>query len=259
MRLDNKNSFSLKVMTYNVHSCINIFGQFDTGKIVDVIKNLDPDVVALQEVESRKSRSNYINQARYIARQLNMAYHFFPLVQVEDEKYGLAIMGKYPFFEVKYDRLSALQTKFPREIRGAMWVKIKTPAGYVNLVNTHFGLMKKERKLQIRDLLGRKWLKHVMAKEPVILCGDLNAGIFSPVYKKLAKNLSDAQVAVKQKGYPRPTFYSISPFFRLDHIFVSAHLSPVGVVVPRYRIARIASDHLPIFCELRFNRSVIGA
>jgi endonuclease/exonuclease/phosphatase family metal-dependent hydrolase len=251
-----KDSHVLKVMTYNIHSCVDMKGRVDIEKIEKVIANLDPDVVALQEVDVNRRRTLYMDQAKRLAEGLNMDYQYYSLMNSGSEKYGLAILAKFPLIKIKYDRFPAVKSKRMVERRGAMWVRIQTPLGDVNVINTHLGLHMKERLFQIRTLLGKDWLSGVLGKKPLVICGDFNAGAQSPVYREICAHLADAQKMGNYKGYPKNTFFSRYPVLRLDHIFVSKQFATLRRVrVPSDAVTRIASDHLPVFAEFTFNES----
>jgi endonuclease/exonuclease/phosphatase family metal-dependent hydrolase len=243
--------FSLKVMSYNIHSCINIQGRVDPVNISRVIAAWDPDVVALQEVDALKPRSNFIDQPRLLAERLNMKCYYFPLLFNGPEQFGLAILTRYPIQKVRFAQLPALHSRKPRELRGAMWIKVLMRNRPVNFVNTHLGLNRNDRLLQIRTLLGRNWGLGINENEPLILCGDLNAVARSAVYREVSLYLRDVQRLIRKTGYPKPTFFSRCPVLRIDHIFISNHFIPLKVQVPRDPRAQMASDHLPVFAELR--------
>ena len=241
---------TLKVATYNIHSCIDTSKVLDMEKIAAVVSDLDPDVLALQEVDAFKARTANEFQAKWLAERLGMGYFFFPVVRNGVEKYGIAVLSKIPMEKVKFGRLPTLLLKRNLEIRGAMWVRVEAGGTPVNLINTHLGLFARERRLQIRALLGREWLGGVHDGEPVVLCGDFNAGRRSYVYRQAIGRLRDAQVAKEEKGPLRRTFLSYYPVFCLDHIFVSRHFSVLRTRIPGDFIARTASDHLPVAAEL---------
>jgi endonuclease/exonuclease/phosphatase family metal-dependent hydrolase len=243
----------LKIMTYNIHSCVGMNGRIGPDKIAQIIANLDPDIVALQEVDANRRRTHYTNQAKYLARKLNMEYQYFSIINRGSEKYGLAILGKYPLIKVKYDRFPTAKTKWPMERRGAMWIRVRMPRCDINIVNTHFGLQMRDRILQVRTLFGDDWLSGVLENHPLVVCGDFNAGARSPVYREICTRLADVQKTGNCRGYPKPTFFSRYPVLRLDHIFVSRHFTPLRVQVPGNPLTRMASDHLPVFTELMFN------
>jgi len=241
----------LKVATYNIHSCIDTARVVDMEKIAEVIAETGADVVALQEVDADRPRTGGADQAKWLAKRLGMEHFFYPVVRSGAEKYGLAVLSLLPMEKVKFERLPAPAARKPREVRGAMWIRLKTPAGPVNLINTHLGLRAGERRLQIGKLLGDHWLGAVNEKQPCIFCGDFNAGIRSYVYRKVCKRFSNVQRLKGGPASPRPTFLSFYPIWCLDHIFVSDHFSLVRMEVPSTRLARRASDHLPVFAEIR--------
>lgn len=256
VRKRRKSSHILKVMTYNIHSCVDVNGKVDIDKIEKVIAALDPDVVSLQEVDANKNRTFCVDQAKCLAEGLGMNYQYFPLINNGSEKYGLAILGKYSLSKVKFDRFPYFRLRQKTEPRGAMWVRIHTPKGDINIINTHLGLHMKERLFQIRTLLGKDWLSGILGKKPLVICGDFNAGAQSPVYREICAHLADAQKMGNYKGYPKNTFFSRYPILRLDHIFVSKQFATLRRVrVPSDAVTRIASDHLPVFAEFAFNES----
>lgn len=240
----------LKVATYNIHSCIDTSRSLNMEKIADVIARMDADIVALQEVDVHKARSARAHQPQWLADRLGMDYRFFPLVEIDNEQYGLAILGRLPMETIKFERLPALKLKRPREVRGAMWVVLRTPSGPVELVNTHLGLLAAERRVQIASLLGSNWLGRRTGDVPLVFCGDFNAGRHSFVYRRICTEFIDVQRAVAGMRTAGGTFLSYLPMLHLDHIFVSRHLMPVRVDVPSAPPARTASDHLPVFAEL---------
>ncbi|MFO8082851.1 MAG: endonuclease/exonuclease/phosphatase family protein [Desulfobacterales bacterium] len=248
--MGNDHQHSLKVVTYNIHSCIDMYRNLNMEKIACVIADLDPDVVALQEVDVNKLRTNMINQAKWLADRLGMQYLFYPVVKNGSEKYGLAILAGIPMEKMRFGVLPAILAKKPRELRGVMWVRLKTRQGPVNLINTHLGLLSAERRLQVRTLLGGKWLGGLADLEPVVFCGDFNAGRRSYVYRQICKRFRDVQVHKKERGSIKATFFSLYPLFCIDHIFVSSHFSTLRVRVPATQTARTASDHLPVFAKI---------
>jgi endonuclease/exonuclease/phosphatase family metal-dependent hydrolase len=240
---------SLRVMTYNIHSCIGIDGKVRPERIVSVIRSCRADVIALQEVDANRRRSRHHEQARVIAEALAMSHHYYAISDHDGEKYGLAIISRYPLRHIKEGHLTSADPLLRQEARGALWVQIETPGGLINLINTHFGLLRKERLRQAAILLGDGWLGGIPDDQPVILCGDMNAGPKSPVCRSLSCRLHDAQVRAPNFR-PRATFISTMPLRRLDHIYVSEHFTIKSVMQPRTPTAAVASDHLPVCAEL---------
>lgn len=248
---------TLRVMTYNVHSCIGMDGKIDPERIARIIARARPDVVALQELDVGRGRTHGLDQAQLIARCLEMDFHFHPAVHLEEERYGDAILTHLPRCLVRAAPLPGLADKPQLEPRGALWVSVDLHGRTVQILNTHLGLNVRERLAQTEALLGADWLGNVHCRTPVILCGDFNALPSSAVCRRLARRLNDVQIEARQHR-PRSTFSGRFPTLRIDHIFVSPDIEVTGIEVPNSALARVASDHLPLVADLRIPCGVAG-
>lgn len=231
-------SIELKILTYNVHSCRGRSGHPDPSRIADVIASAEPDVAALQELDVGRMRSGGIDQAHAIAQHLRVAAHFHPALHIDEEKYGDAILTALPSHVVKAGQLPSVG-----EPRGAIWVEIAVHGIRLQVVNTHFGLRRRERMIQARTLAGEDWLgSPVCATHPAILAGDFNAVPRSRAYGILAEGLSRPALTIPA----RPTFPARFPLLRLDHVFTNSLARVVRLEVIDTPLARSASDHLPL-------------
>jgi len=241
-----------RIMTYNVHACRGVDGKLDVGRIAAVIAQSRPDIVALQEVDVRRRRSGRVDQAHAIAEQLGMHFHFNAALQVEEERYGDAVLSLLPMTVVKSGPLPNLRKltvrgrKIELEDRGALWVEIEVGGRRLQVVNTHLGLVPFEQRAQTQALLGPDWLQ--AAPEPLILLGDFNATPRYAAYKRMTERLSDARRLAPGRA-AAPTFPSQLPILRLDHLFVSPGVRVDGVHAPDTALARVASDHLPLVMD----------
>lgn len=236
-------------MTYNVHSCVGRDGKTSPLRIAEVIAQHGPDIVALQELDVGLLRSSQADQAQMIAQQLNMHYHFHPSLQIEKGHYGNAILSHYPMRLQKAAGLPTFPSRTPPERRGALWIEIDAFGHPVQVINTHLGLTHQERRLQAETLLGSEWIKHPNCHPPIVMCGDLNARPHSEVHRSFQKNLLDVQSALPGK-HPQKTWPSFFPFLRLDYVLVTLDILVKDFRVPRTRLTRKASDHLPLIAEL---------
>lgn len=239
----------LRVMTYNVHSCIGMDGRRSPERVARVIARYRPDIVALQELDVGRARSGGMDQAEAIARALSMTYHFHPTIHVEEERYGDALLSHLPMRLVKAAMLPGLPARPRLEPRGAVWVAVEIDGREVQVINTHLGLWPEERRRQITALTGEAWLGHPDCREPVVLCGDFNAGPRSFTYRTAARMLRDAQMAQPQ-ARPTNTWFATRPTTRIDHIFVGRSMAVEMVEVPRTGLVCTASDHLPLIVDL---------
>lgn len=241
-------SRTLRVMTYNVHSCVGLDGVHSVQRIARVIARENPDVVALQELDVNRHRTGGQDQAELIARFLEMDYHFHPSIHLEEEKYGDAILTRHPLTLVRAAELPGVPGH-AREPRGALWVTVDIGGVPLQIINTHLGLSLRERHLQVEELLSNRWLAHPDCVGPVILCGDFNAMASSMLYRQLCNRLNDVQTRA-QGHRPKGTYYSRVPAARIDHIFINSAIDVAAVSVPRTRMTLMASDHLPLIADL---------
>jgi endonuclease/exonuclease/phosphatase family metal-dependent hydrolase len=243
---------SLRIATYNVHSCIGLDGRLSPTRIARVLSALDADVIALQELDVCRQRSGCVDQARYIADLLEMDLHFHPCIESTGEKYGNAVLSRWPMRVVKAGRLPALRRS--SEPRGVLWVQIDCDGRTINLMTTHLSFDPRERRLQVQELLGSQWLEHPACTDPLVVCGDFNAGPGSEAYRRLTRRLRDVQLQFHGTS-PRKTWFSPFPLTRIDHILVGPRIAVKRVAVADSQTARVASDHLPLAVELEFVES----
>ena len=128
-------------------------------------------------------------------------------------------------------------------------MQAQSELGPVQIINSHFGLGYSERSLQAKLLIGSEWLGFVPPDEPAILLGDFNSVRTSRAYRLIQTHLRDVRTLVRPSGAFR-TFPTRFPSLAVDHIFVNAALSPTELNVHRTPLARLASDHFPLVCEL---------
>jgi endonuclease/exonuclease/phosphatase family metal-dependent hydrolase len=253
----------LRLMTYNTHGCVGTDGMCRPERIAEVIRHYRPDVVALQEVDVGQQRSGSLDQAQRIAELTDLSAHFTSARDVGEGRYGNAILTHHPY-EL---RAEGILPVLRGEVRAAQWLRLQLEDGHLDVVNTHLSLHFLERLVQFRALfsddpaspIGRHPAPFPAlrgALDRLILCGDFNAGVLSPLYFLLRRRLRDAQ---RLRGrWASATFPSWLPLLRLDHVWIGAALTAESVVVPRDALARVASDHLPIVVDLSLSASPRG-
>ncbi|MFI4963794.1 MAG: endonuclease/exonuclease/phosphatase family protein [Caulobacterales bacterium] len=237
-----------RIVTYNVHRCIGNDRRLDVGRIAEVLATLEPDIVALQELDVGRARTGGVDQAHEIARRLDMACHFNAALTVEEERYGDAILTSLPERLVQVGPLPGHPAIRALEPRGALWVEVEIDGVPVQILNTHLGLVPREQQIQAAFLAGPTWLGHPHCRGPKILLGDFNATATSVVYRTFLKELSAARGLAPKKS-PTATFPSPLPVLRIDHLFVSPEVQVAHVFAPFAPLTRIASDHLPLVMD----------
>lgn len=231
---------TIRILSYNVHSCVGTDRKLDVGRVADMIATLEPDIIGLQELDVGRRRSGGVDQAEEIARRLKMDFHFHPALTLEEERYGDALLTAFPMRLVKAGALPSIG-----EPRGALWTTVEVAGKAVQVFNTHLGLLRRDRLRQAKALTGPEWLRHPQTDgKPLILIGDFNSIPSSAPYRLICERFADAR---QQTGrLPAPTFPARWPLLRLDHVFVSGGPRIIKAEAISTAAARRASDHLPL-------------
>lgn len=226
----------LKLASYNIHACIGTDGHFDPFRIVDVIREMDADIIALQEVEHHMV--NDIDLLDFIAQQTGMIGIAGPTMFRESRHYGNAVLSKYPLTSHELIDLSLE----PHEPRGAILINLTIEQHQLVIMTTHFGLKPAERQYQVEKLLSRLPQYEV---DTAVLMGDLNEWFIWGSTLRRLKAYFDTTPAKK-------SFPSFFPIFALDRIWVHPRQHLLSLDVHKTALAKKASDHLPVVARILF-------
>ncbi len=243
-----------RILTYNVHACVGMDGQLSPERIARVIAQSGANIVCLQELDVFRRRSGNRDQAHAIAQCLAMRYEFHHAWQLEEERFGNSVLACYPMRVVEAKGLHHHQSD--RSRRSALWVEIEIGDGVaLQVINTHLSIYPKEQLIQARQLM-EEWVQPASLLGPVIVCGDFNARPSSKTWAAFASVLSDVESF--DRNPTRATYFSPFPFTRVDHIFVTPDLVAMKTQVVGTRIAKVASDHLPLMADLKHKKDDAG-
>ncbi len=238
---------SFRVATYNVHKCRGLDRRVRPGRIAEVLKELDADIIALQEVLSIQGGAPEEDQATYLAAELNgYSCHFGENRRLRGGAYGNAILSRLPADAARnYDL-----TWRGREARGCLRADVRVPGGEVlHIFNVHLGTAFIERRHQARRLLSLDVLRAEELAGPRIVVGDFNewtAGLASRLMSKEFKTVDLRQHIRRSRTYP-----GILPVLHLDHFYFDQHLVLESFALHRTRKSLVASDHLPMVAQFR--------
>ena len=221
-------SSSIKLASYNIHGGIGADGHFNRVRILGVLRELQADVIALQEVETGAEGREIL---AYLAGETGLHAVAGPTLWRETGLYGNALLTRWPALDQQRLDLSVQA----HEPRGALSITVACP-GRLQIVTTHLGLWPGERRYQVRRLLDLFDVQRVM---PAVLMGDINEWLL------WGQPLRWLHAYFKETPAPA-TFPSRFPLFSLDRIWVRPRRALVGVNVHVSEGARRASDHLPI-------------
>ncbi|MFW6255477.1 MAG: endonuclease/exonuclease/phosphatase family protein [Candidatus Sumerlaeota bacterium] len=240
----------LRILTYNIHSCVGADGKSSPARIAQIIAHEKPDIVALQEVDVGRERTYHSHQAKKIAHYLQMDYQFHAIIELVEEKYGDAILSRLPMSLIRKGKLPGARPDSKSEPRGAIWVEVRLGGHRFQIINTHLGLSARERINQAREL-EEEWIKPASKHGPVILCGDMNAGPRSKVCGIFGETLRDVAADEPNRKIHR-TFPMRMPMGQIDHFFIDPTRQVRHMKCVRSRQSLVASDHLPLVADTTF-------
>ncbi len=245
--LSHRSSFnSLRFVTYNIHKGRGLDRRVRIERIARILREINPDVIALQEVLSFDGRKPEDHQARFIAGELGFHYQIGENRKLSGGAYGNVTLSRFPIvFCRNYDI-----TQRGREERGCLRTDIRIGSGQtLHIYNLHLGTAYTERRYQAHRLVDHEILKGEGKKGARIILGDFNewiAGLASRLFHSHFQCIRIRPVFGKSRSYP-----GILPFMHLDHIYYDGKVELERVEILRNLRTLVASDHLPIIADFR--------
>ena len=200
----------VSVLSFNIYhgETVGAEKRFDLDLLAKVINDVNPDFVALQEVDNKTNRARNYDLVTELGQRIKMAPLFGKAMSFDGGEYGEGVLSKYSFVSTKNHALNAGEGKEPR---AALEVITKIKSGdVIRFVGTHLDHTKDEtdRINQVNQL------NAIFADNdiPTILAGDLNARPESEAMKILFSKwtLSDTNL--------NPTIPVINPTAKIDYV-----------------------------------------
>jgi len=236
MTMPRRESGALRAATYNVRKCVGLDRRRDPARVLEVVAGLEADVVALQEADRRLGARPAAIPPGAIAPETGMVPVALAANSPSLGWHGNAILLRRDARVTRTERLALPHF----EPRGAVLVEAVIGDRALRVVGTHLGLVRRNRVAQYAALTRALAARAPM---PTILMGDFNdwgdpdgAAPFGPGFTVHA---------------PGRSYHAARPVAALDRVAHCAgfELADAGVVEdPR---ARRASDHLPVWTDLR--------
>jgi endonuclease/exonuclease/phosphatase family metal-dependent hydrolase len=232
----------ISIGSYNIHSCIGLDRKCSPARIASVLKELDCDIYALQEVDNEPGNDEDSKQLEYLSAATGMAAVPGMRIVRHSGEYGNALLTRFPVISVHRHDLSYGKWLEPR---GALDVELDVGGRALRVIATHLGLSRSERRFQWRQLLAA--IASSPPDHPTIVLGDMNE------WFPRAGTLRDAHDILGEALAP-PEFPSFWPFLALTRIWVRPVDSIVAVKVHTTPLSKRASDHLPLRAEIDVER-----
>lgn len=222
-----------RVMTYNVHSCIGADRKYDPHRILDIVRRVGADIVALQELRAYSADDDQFHLFQDSLKP--MAAVFGTTYRRTRYKFGNALFVRGTVLERRLLDLSVA----PFEERGAIDCTVNLRGRRVRIIAAHLGLFRRERAEQLVRLASA--LKH-HREDITVLLGDFN--IFGAERRRL-RTVGAPAVLPRIRTFP-----SFQPIMSLDRVWTIPNDRLVRLARYREAPAKWASDHLPLIGEV---------
>lgn len=219
---------AIRAMTWNIHGALGRNPRFDLTRVIELIARADPDLVALQEVDSRHGEDCFA----LLQERLGKHGVGAKSIVTQDGDYGQMLISRWPLADTEISDISYGEFEPRRVIRTC----ILTPFGPLRVVATHLGLSIRERRSQAKALL-----QLVAGEGPVVLLGDFNDWFWPGSVRSVLRQ------AMPGRSRHR-TFPSRCPLLRLDRIYCRPRRALLRSWTDGQ--ARSISDHLPVIGDL---------
>ncbi|GAB3303856.1 endonuclease/exonuclease/phosphatase family protein [Luteimonas notoginsengisoli] len=223
--------------------------------IVARLRELRPDVIALQEV---LQRDGLPNQARTLAEALGYEYVFASVdADSRPQRFGNAILSRHPILAHDWKALLPLD-----DFRSIVRVRVAVDGRQVNVYDTHLHWTEQGgaiRATQVRDALA--YIARTAGDAPSVLAGDLNASMDAPELQPLLGDFLDAYAAMHPGMAPGDRAHATLDLAQYPPRHIDQVLLQREAFVPlQARVilddpdaeGTLASDHYGVLVKFRF-------
>ena len=232
----------LRIATYNIHRCRGMDRRTSPPRVAEVLREIDADVIALQEVIGAGPAG--AGQAEEIGAALGMGWVMTSVRHLRRHLFGNVVLSRFPILHHSQYDLS-WRTCEPRACQRA---DLDLGQGRVlHVYNVHLGTAVLERRYQAPRLAS--YVHDHRVRGPKVILGDFNEwmkGLATKTLSALFKSIDISEHLQRRKTYP-----GIFPVLHLDHIYYEGDVTVRGMELVRTRKALMASDHLPLVADFR--------
>jgi endonuclease/exonuclease/phosphatase family metal-dependent hydrolase len=238
---DSRRSRTVRVATYNIHRARGLDGRTRISRIAAVLASIDADIVALQEVVGASPLRP--GQAAELGAALAMGWVMATTRHLRTAQFGNVVLSRFPIRQ----HLQHDLTWKTCEPRACQRVDVALDDHTLHFYNVHLGTSLLERRHQAARLATLVHDRRVTG--PKIVLGDFNEWARGLATDVLGERLQSVDLPTHLRR--RRTYPGFFPILHLDHIYFEGHVEVLRVALPQDRMAKMASDHLPLVADLR--------
>lgn len=234
----NARALQITFASYNIHKAVGLDRRRDPDRILNILREIDADVLALQEVDRRYGR----RMAVLPLDAIHSATDYVP-VPLSTKPDSLGWHGNAILVRKGIELIEAAPVPLPvLEPRGAVRADLALDGHRFRVVGMHLDLSGLRRRHQVRSVLQHcaGCAKHV----PTVMMGDLNE--WSQRGGCLQEFDRHWRVLAPGRSFP-----SRRPIAQLDRIVISDRWEVAGTHVHHSPLAAIGSDHLPVVATIK--------
>ncbi len=237
----------MRLLSYNIHKGVGGRDRrYRPERIIAVIERENPDLICLQEVVRHARRARNHDQPQMMAKYFCAQDWLYQMnVHYQQGGYGNLFLSRWPV--VRHHQITLRQKQ--KKPRGAQLAVVDSPEGLLHIAHFHLGLAERERHWQIAHLLSHR-LYLESANLPTLLVGDTND------WRNTLKNQKLATQGFRSLAHPASrfrTFPAWLPVGSLDKAYARNDITVRHIRVVRTRLAKQASDHLPLVVDFHLN------
>jgi endonuclease/exonuclease/phosphatase family metal-dependent hydrolase len=223
--------------SYNIRKAVGLDRRRDPDRILAVLREIDADVVALQEADRRFGRRMSVLPLGSIHEHTD--YRPVPLSMKPD---SLGWHGNALLVRRDIELIEAAPVPLPvLEPRGAIRADLRVDGHRVRVIGMHLDLSGLRRRHQVRCVLAHA--AQCAESIPTVLMGDMNEwAIHGGCFREFDGTW---QVLAPGRSFP-----SRRPVAALDRIIVSSECKVMGTAVHRSALSAVGSDHLPVVASI---------
>ena len=239
--VDGPKEITLRILTYNIYHGETTDGRVDMDLFADIIREFNPDLVGLQEVDKNATRTGVIDITEELSKRTGLKGYFCKHRDFQGGGYGNAILSRFPITDLQ------LIEGYKTGVNGITipFAKVEiSPDHFLYFSSSHLTTNPEERPIQARQL--SEHYTEVLARAPTIITGDLNAEPHHDELQLLFREFAEADTTYAN------TFSTRSGLRKKIDFILYPDNDQWEVLETKVVCREDASDHCAFFAVLKY-------